>query len=124
MILELLLLTASPQELHPRENPQMAVEWLDHYGYCLHVNFEKVISQEPDGEGIEAARRALIRCAPVHASAMQKVVDELVKNGRRTGPQRRDAAERLLKTIEEAFASSADVSIADLEPAYALRATL
>lgn len=116
MILAFILLAAQSVP-HPRERPVTAVEWLDHYHYCLQVNFVAVLDATPSAERNEAARRAAIRCWPVHSGAQSQVIDHLNRDsGGSDATERQEIAQRMLTIVASAFAADAGVRLTDLGP--------
>ena len=115
ILLALLLATESPS--HPREHPVAALEWLDHYDYCLDVNFAQVLNTGPQGGRREAAKRAVVRCWPVHASAGGKLIEHLVRDGGGSDAnERQEITDRMLMTVADAFAARVGVRPVDLGP--------
>jgi hypothetical protein len=113
MILAALLAALSTP--HPREHPVTAVEWLDHYHYCLDVNFRALADAAPPQKRADAARRATVRCWPVRSSAKSKVVEELGRDGReRSADGQHEVAERMLTIVASAFALDVGVTLGDL----------
>lgn len=115
MIMVAALIASQVAVAQPRENPVTPVEWLDHYAYCLQVNFDAVLASSPTPGRVEAARRATGRCWPVQAGARGKVITDL-ENGRSRldANERQELAERMTAIVASAFALSVGVTSADL----------
>lgn len=102
---------------HPRELPITPVEWLDHYDYCLHVNAAALLEGKVVRKQTEAARRAVVRCWPVRASARSKIISQLTMEGRRNdGDCSQEIAERLLNHAAQAFAEEFGIPFSELGP--------
>ena len=102
---------------HARELPVTPVEWLDHYDYCLHVNATKVLDGQSVRNQAEAARRAVVRCWPVRASARSKIVLHLMRDGRHNdGNNSQAIADRLLNNTAKAFATDFGLPLSKLGP--------
>ena len=114
MIIFALLLAAENQS-HPREHPKATLEWLDHYDYCLDVNFAQVLEAKPVASAQEAAKRAVIRCWPVHSSTKSKLIGDLDQEGGGSDANERDEiADRLLTIVATAFAARLGLKVAEL----------
>lgn len=116
MILLTLLMAAEPQ-VRPREHPKAALEWLDHYDYCLDVNFTQVLNTKPQGGEREAAKRAIVRCWPVHASAKGQLIGDLdQEGGGNDAKERQEIVDRLLTMVATAFAARVGLNAEALGP--------
>lgn len=116
MILAAIFLAAQVTS-HPRELPVTAIEWLDHYHYCLKVNFTAVLDASPAEGRNEAARRATVRCWPVQSSASSKIIEHLERDGGASDPnERQEIAERMLTIAASAFALEVGVRLPNLGP--------
>ncbi|RYD88614.1 MAG: hypothetical protein EOP50_18830 [Sphingobacteriales bacterium] len=112
-----ILFAAQTLPPHPRELPITPVEWLDHYDYCLHVNAAALIEGKVVRTHMEAARRAVVRCWPVRASARRKIISQLRTEGRHNdGNNSQEIAERLLNNAAKAFAQDFSIRLSELGP--------
>ncbi|MEZ5737071.1 MAG: hypothetical protein R3E09_14950 [Novosphingobium sp.] len=117
MIISLLSLLVAAYQPHPREHPKATLEWLDHYDYCLDVNFAQVLETNPAGGAEEAAKRAVIRCWPVHVSTKKKLISDLVEeDGESDANEREEIANRLLTIVATAFAARVGLKAVELGP--------
>jgi hypothetical protein len=114
IILALALVT--DYEPHPREHPQSAITWLDHYDYCLEVNQAAVLTAKPENGDQWAATRAVIRCWPVEASTRYEIVGELSNSGEKNVEERNKIARRLIRIVAAAFAARHNMKVDDLGP--------
>lgn len=114
MLLMILALFAEPQD-HPGERPRSALEWLDHYDYCLDVSRDSVLQKFPD-RGLQfAAQHAVIRCWPVQSSAKGELLDVLTRQGKRVEPEQAyEIADRLLVIVATAFAARNGMKFSEL----------
>jgi hypothetical protein len=111
----LLLAQGQPYQPHSRELPETAIEWVDHYGYCLEVNHGQVMDAFPDRGSSYAAARAAIRCWPVRSGAHSKIIVHLTKDGARADAnERHEIADRTLNMAARDFALRVGASPADL----------
>jgi hypothetical protein len=116
MIILLAFLAAAPQP-HPREHPNATLEWLDHYDHCLDVNFAQLVEAEPAGGIQDAAKRAVVRCWPVHSSTKGKLVDDLAREGGGGDPsERQEIADHPLIMVATAFAARVELKLVELGP--------
>ncbi|MGV3480910.1 MAG: hypothetical protein ACO1O3_13240 [Sphingobium sp.] len=115
MILLALALAADYQP-HPREHPQSAITWLDHYDYCLEANHAAVLKEKRENGDQWAAKRAVIRCWPVEAGVRGRIVDELSNNHEKNAAERHDIANRLIWMVATAFATRHNMKVSDLGP--------
>lgn len=117
MILPAIALAAQATVAHPRENPVTVVERIDHYHYCLSVNYAAVRGFVPAPQPAEAARRATVRCWPVENGLRSAVIAHLARDGRgRDANARAAIAERMSRFVASAFALEAGVSLEELGP--------
>ena len=115
MIAAIVLMTVQELPSHPRELPITAVEWVDHYDYCLHVNASALLDEKAQIGLPEAARRAVVRCWPVRASARSKIIAHLTSEGRHNDVgDSQEIAERLLDNTAKAFAVDFKLTLAAL----------
>ncbi|MGE0775768.1 MAG: hypothetical protein AB7L36_12125 [Sphingomonadaceae bacterium] len=102
---------------HERENPVSAIEWVDHYGYCLNTNFQQVVEANKSTDRSNAASRALVRCWPVRASAEKVIMADLKQSGRqRDICEQERMTERLFTTTVHAFAAQNGIRYSTLGP--------
>lgn len=117
MIAAIVFMAVHALPSHPRERPITAVEWADHYDYCLHTNASTLLNEEARLDRTEAARRAVVRCWPVRASARSKIIAHLANDGRHNNAaDSHEIAERLLDNTAKAFAADFNLTLAALGP--------
>jgi hypothetical protein len=111
----LLFVQDQPYHPHPRERPDTAAEWLDHYGYCLETNHRQVMDAHTDRRSGYAATRAAIRCWPVRSSANSAIKRHLVRDGASAdADEREQIADRLLNMVARDFGWRVGASPSDL----------
>ncbi|RYZ73616.1 MAG: hypothetical protein EOP09_01630 [Proteobacteria bacterium] len=97
--------------------PVSAVEWIDSYSDCLHVNASVLIKGKIETDRTKAARRAVVRCQPVRTSARGKIVAHLIADGRsKTAGENLQLAESVLHNAAKAFALDFNLPLAAIGP--------
>lgn len=111
------LLLMVPDRADPRERPVAAIEWVDHYSYCLESVFNGDRATRPSEPRRNAARSAAVVCWPVRASATSAIVGHLSSDDPdRSADDRQQTANRVLNLVADAFAARVGLTRSDLGP--------